>query len=118
MDYLFHQITAFILMMLYVPVTMAHTIFMIKEKGFLNRLCYVIVASSLIVNLPNVIKNYQQYLMGHFSGLPEVILTRQLIADTIVMIVMPLVIISYIYVKIRMRSTFYNGRHKKYMLEY
>ena len=118
MDYLFHQITVFILMMIYVPVAITHTIFMIKEKGWLNRICYVIMSSCLIINLPNIVKNYQQYLMGHFSGLPEVITKGQLIADTVVMIVLTLVIISHIYVKMRTRSIFYNGIYKKYLLEH
>ena len=118
MDYLFHQIIVFIVMMIYVPVSMAYTIFMIKEKGWFNRICCVVMTSSLIINLPYVIRNYQQYLMGHFSGLPEVITKGQLVADTVIMIVLTLVIISYIHAKIRMRSTFYNGIHKKYMLEY
>lgn len=118
MDYLFHQIIVFIVMMIYVPVSMAYIISISKEKGWLNRICCMAMSSCLIVNLPYVIKNYQQYLMGHFSGLPEVITKGQLIVNTVIMIVLILVIISYIYVKIRMRSTFYNGRHKKYMLEY
>ena len=118
MDLLFHQIAVFILMMIYVPVTMVHTIFMIKEKGWLNRICYVVIASSLIINLPNVIKNYQQYLMGHFSGLPEVITKSQLIADTVVMVTVTLVIICCIYIKIRTWRIFYAYRYKKYLLEH
>lgn len=103
MDYQFHQITVFIVMMVYVPASMAYTIFMIKEKGCFNVICHAVMALCIIINLPNVIKNYQQYLMGHFSGLPEVITKSQLIADTIILIVLTLVIISYIYVKIRIK---------------
>lgn len=118
MDLLFHQIIVFIVMMVYVPVSMAYIIYISKEKGWLNRICCVVMSSCLIINLPNVIKNYQQYLMGHFSGFPEVITKGQLIADTVVMIVLTLVIISYIYVKIRMRSVFYNGIYQKHLLEH
>ena len=49
------------------PMTLTYSIFMFKEKGWRNRFCNGLVGTALLVNLPNVIKNYQQYVMGHFS---------------------------------------------------
>jgi len=97
MDYQFHQVVVFILTAIYIPMIMANTILMIKEKGWRYHLCYGIIAMGLIANLPSVIKNYQQYLMGHFSGLPEVISENQLIADSVVTCVFMMVVISFTY---------------------
>lgn len=102
MDYQFHQVTVFAIMGVYIPAIIIYIICMIKEKGWSNRLCYGFIVTGLTLNLPNVVKNYQQYLMGHFSGLPEVISKAQLVADTVVMIIVTLVTIGCIYVKVRM----------------
>lgn len=92
MDLLFHQITIFILMMIYVPLIMSHIMYMIKENRWSSRLCYGVISIGLIVNFPNIIENYQQYLMGHFCGLPEVTTIRHFTADVIFVIIFALVI--------------------------
>ena len=92
MDLLLHKIIISIFITVYMPMTLTYYIFMFKEKGWRNRFCNGLVGTALLVNLPNVIKNYQQYVMGHFSGLPEVITTRQFTADIIFVIVSVLAI--------------------------
>lgn len=107
MDLLLHQTVISILITVYVPISLAYNIFMIREKGWFNRLCYGIMGISLMINTPVIVKNYQQYIMGHFSGLPETISTNQTIADIIVALVFALVLIIYICVFI--------GRRRKHV---
>lgn len=86
MSLLFHQITICIIVVGYVPIILAHYICMLKEKKLSDRLCWGSIVVVLILNLPNIIKNYQQYIMNHFSGLSETITSTQITADIIAII--------------------------------
>ena len=73
MKLLLHQTVIFTFTTIYVPMSLAYFIFMLKEKEWLNRLCYGIIGAVLLLNLPNILLQYQQYIMGHSAGLPEAI---------------------------------------------
>jgi len=92
MDYQFHQTIVFILMAIYVPLIMTNFILMVKGKNKSDYLCYGLITIGLIFSLPSLMQRYQQYLMGYFSGLPEIITTTQSIYDVIVIIMFLLII--------------------------
>ena len=104
MELLFHQIIVFMLTAIYFPLIMGEIVVIITDKDLFNRIGYGVVLALLIITFPKVIKNYQQYLMGHFSGLPELITRSQTISNTITVVMILLIMCFLIGVTIKFRK--------------
>lgn len=100
MELLLHQTTIFVLTAMWIPLTMYNLIRSIEKSSWLHRS----TVTALIITFPNIIKQYQQYIMGHFSGLPEVITTSQISADIAFMIIFLLITGLCIVVKIKVKQ--------------
>lgn len=98
MDMLFNQIIVFILVAIYFPLIMGEIVAIIIDKDLINRIRYIFVLIILIITFPSVIKHYQQYLMGHFSGLPKVITICQTTSNILTVAVLLLMV--YLLIKI------------------
>ena len=103
MDYLFHQITIFIMTTIYIPLTIFQVICIVKAINWKYYLLHTIAILCLINGLPITLMNYQQYIMGHPSGLSETITKSVTTADIIVLILIfftaTVVIIGNIMIK-------------------
>lgn len=60
MELLLHQVTIFVLMTMHAPLIMIQIIFILEKKGWINYLCFGIVITVLLINLPTMVENYQQ----------------------------------------------------------
>lgn len=97
MDYLFHQIVVFIVTIIYIPLIIFQIICIIKITNWKHYLLHTIVIVYLINSLPITLINYQQYIMGHFSGLPKTITKMVITTDIIILIlIFSMVIVSII----------------------
>ena len=104
MDMLFNQIIVFILTAIYFPLIIGEIVAIVIDKDLTNRIGYGIVLTILITTFPRVIRNYQQYLMGHFSGLPEVITNGQTISNILTVAVILLMVCLIIKITIKFKK--------------
>lgn len=100
MNYSFYQIIISILIPLYFPVILTQLVFMFQTKKLKERIILGVTATIMIIGFPAILKNCQQYVMGYFSGLPEVAPKSLEIIATLLVVA----IIAYIHMVIQVEK--------------
>ena len=73
MGLLLHDVYVLIFVSIYIPAILSQMIYLTKAKGIMENLYSTAIIIALTINIPPVFKYYQQHIMGHFSGLQELV---------------------------------------------